>query len=259
MAAPILCYYNHAPDATISASGALSALPASRMQDAQRTRVCRISGATTQIDLTFSSSVTARALALTGLGDSSFTGLSTFTVKASTSALGSTDQLSWTVATDDGGVDTVLMQAGAFFDANVTARYWRINLTATGVTNLEIGQVYLGQALALDDPPEYPLTRGFDSRHLVRRTYAGSFLTYERPSKRRVAIRFGSATGEAEMVDDLERIFQRRGGHQVLWVQDPGDASNGYKSMIVGNLTSVGDTDLPGWNQRAKTFEISEA
>lgn len=261
MADPIICHYDHAPDAAVSASNEVASLPASNMLGGARAVVSRFSVPSTVIDLTFPTAVTARALALAGLGDSGFSGLSTFTVAASNVALGGTDVLSWDLASDTGGVDPLLRQALADFRADIAARFWRVSVTATGSSLLEIGRLYLGEALSLNEAPAYPLARPFEQRGLEYRTYSGDQLIYGRAGLRRVQINFGPVNDAADVLTEVERKVERFAGtgRQVLWVEDPEDNLRGVNSMILGTIEEVGATTYQSIHELTKRITITEA
>lgn len=257
----ILCYRDHVKDATLAATNEVASLPGSRMANPYRAEIARFSGATTQIDLTFPANVTARCLALAGIGDSGWAGFSTWTIKASTTALGNTDALDWNIVgspTPDYGVDTTLMQAFGDFGLDVSARYWRIDLTGAGVSNLEIGRLYLGEDLSLTDGPVLPLDRPFEDRAIRRRLESGDENRYERAGLRAVTVRFGPAASEGDLVNELERKLDRATG-QVLWVQDPTSSVNGVKSMVLGTITETGPARISSGVQWGKQYTITEA
>lgn len=200
MANAWLSYANHYDDAaTLAATNEVATLPIANVRSSHVIKVFRASATSTEIDLTMSANVAADVFLMAGIN---IAATDTYRLRASTSALGGTDQL------DTGAVSTAIStrysQALYVFTATVTARYWRLNVT--GTNPIDIGRLWLGAIVrpAISIAPGYSLQIVDNS--IVKQTDGGQVLRYLRPRLRRAVFNWNQRLDDSEAYALLQNI-----------------------------------------------------
>lgn len=251
------------PDVTIAATNAVATMPASKLADPDLKDIFRSSTGSTVIDIDTGAAAAARGLILGGLGDDDLTGLSTFTVAASTVSAGGTDQLAFDATSLTGsqetGFDRLYAHAFADFGATVTARYWRISITAAGAATLDIGRLLIGADLGLSINIGYPLADSFQDLSIADRFASGALAVYPQPMLRRYAITAGIGITDADLYDAIQRTLIAGHGQarQIGFVLDPSDTVRG-RQVVIGRITGSGSGSLSGYRKRSRSFDLTE-
>lgn len=233
----------------LSASDAISTLPAENLRHPHVAKIWRASGASATITLDAGGEVAADALGLFG------------TNLTATGALSLTATPGGAVATAMQSISDDHDQAIAVFDGRVTAQIWELSLSDASLAQLEVGRLFLGPVMRPAVNVELPVRWGIEDPSEVRTTAGGQRLTFKRPVRR--TAQFGwSALSENEAVGDLlgrlDRISGRR--QDVLFVQDEeavGEAL--HERAIWGRLGQLDPVEHPSFGVYAKRYRIEES
>ncbi len=246
-----IAYTNHYDDATILvATNEVATLPIANVRNSHIVRVFRTSASSTEIDLTMSGNVSADVFLMAGIN---IAATDTYRLRASTSALGDTDQL------DTGAVSTAVStrykQALYVFGATVTARYWRLNVT--GSNPIEIGRLWLGPIVrpAISIAPGYGL-QIVDSS-IVKQTDGGQVLRYLRPRLRRAVFNWNQRLDDPDAYALFQNIDHGVGvAKDVVFCLDE-DHAFAADNTILGALEAlnplVADTTI-----NSKAYRLTE-
>ncbi len=235
MADAFLGYHNIIDRATTSltATNTQSTLPAANLAHAHVSKVMRCSGGATAIEVDAGSSVLANCLAMFGMN---LTGTATMRIRASDTDYTTGDLLDTGVITPD--LSTTYKCLLKVFAAAVTARYWRVDLTDTGIL-IEIGRLVICPTVTPAVNISYPYAPGLLDPSLVRETIGGQAITYKRTKRKTSTFVWGFLT-ESEAITDLLGTVDRIDGRSqdVLWVKDH-ESSHRHREMVWGRLQQV--------------------
>jgi hypothetical protein len=255
--------YNNAFDldsATLSATNENSNLPVTNLTDSDvGTVIFRTTANSTQIDLQFSSSVTRRLVVLPNVN---LTGSYSATLDAGTGGAGSTDVLS---GFTDFKLSTNYKLMVGDIGSDTTATDWRLTISDTSLSTLDIGRAALMKTLDLSINIGFPygitpisLTttkrmRGQQIRRYRRTTYYGAE-TYKR-----LSFPWGPGITEADAYDRIlgQFAYEVGQGSDVFFVQDL-SASNWDVQAVWGIVAGLPTMQTDQINLYQGDFEIEE-
>lgn len=246
---------------TVSATNAVASMPASKLADLDVLDPFRSSTGATVISIDAGSSVASRGLFIAGLGPDALTGLTVFTVMASTVSQSGTDQLDWS-AGDSGArydVDRLYRQAWADFEATITARYWQVSLTAAGAAFLDIGRLFIGPDLGLSINIGHPFGDAGQDLALRERMANGRLAVYPQRLLRRYSLQVGDGITEADQYDLLQRTLLAGHGvaRQAALIMDPAGDATRRRQAVLGRA-EVGGGVYVSYGQLQRQIEIVE-
>lgn len=259
MADALILYRDLLVGATMTATTARASLPVANIAHPHVRRVMRCAGASVVIDIDCGSARTAHGVALAGLGDAAFTGLSTFAVTAgATQGASAALSLDATAPAAHAGISVTDRTAFAAFGGPISARWWRLSLTATGVTDIEVGRVLLGEAFAASVNIGYPLSVRHRANSRIVDSYGNQRVVDRRATQREIAFGWSDAGAtEADIAAMLafDRIVAD--AEQVAVIPDPASAALGF--CVVGSLMELGEASFSGVGVRSKSYRLLEA
>lgn len=237
----------------IAATNVLATLPAANLAHRHLAKVARFSGAITAITVDAGASVTAGAMLLAGLNSN---GLSSTRIRASDTDFTTGDLLD--TDTFLPGVDVTYKVALHVFAADVTARYWQVDITGFQVTRLEIGIMALLPVLRPGDGLRWPLEHRLDDLSETAESLGGQATSYRRARLREASFSFAALT-ENEAYSGLLTTLDRAigSGGDVLLVPDPAGAQWAAQT-IWGRLTDLGGVRHQTLNLYEHAYRIRE-
>ena len=244
------------------------------------TRVARSSDAvatSTVIDIDLGSALACQAIGLFNhnLGASATWTISGGSAPGSTSAYAGTaravvqmstspDDLEWEESgywegTGDGWVRNTHPVIHVL-TAQVSARYWRIQITDTGNADgyVQLGRVYIGPVMIPDYNDSYGRAQGFaDYTEFERAASGAAFARLGRKAKTAEVAAEWLSLGEQRA---LRSIMRRDGADEdVLWVPDATDAAAQQEFGFLGRITDgLGAIAHPHPNAFAATIRLEE-
>lgn len=242
---------------TLSATNAISTLPAANLQQTHLVNVFRVNGTDTMISLDFGQQVTLRQIAF--MATNYATG--SISLTADNSAQSGTGVLSGFTSFD---VDTTYGQIFGDLGSDTTARYWELTVSASalsdGASNLEFGRLFMGPTIDFNRNISYPLEIYVQDQSQVRRTLGGQQFVWELPQYRVVNFIYGIGLSNSQGFDTLLRTLDRVAGkrQEVLLIVDANDNQLGIKQMVWGFLSSLGPASVAGYNQLEKEYTLEE-
>lgn len=258
MANCILSWTNRVDGATFVTDSQTATLPASNLADPIHERVWRTSGATdAYVEIDFGASYDIRVLCLAGLDISA---TDTIRHRLSNVSAGAGELL------DTGAVASGVAEgygiAPHILSAAVTARYWRIDISAPSrAANgfFSVGRAWADEGFQPTKNISFGLSETWlDSSEVSQATRSGVQFVDNLVQRRGTAFSLGFLT-EAEAKDDL-REMQRLVGvrNQIFFIPDP-DSTRAETEAIIGRMTSVSPILYPSFEVRSKAFQILES
>ena len=252
MANAFLGYNNIVDDGTLTSNSQQSTLAITNLQTRHLTEIWRAAGNTSvNIDLDAGSS---KLVAAIWMGGTNLTGATNgMVIKASDVKIGDSELLNSTITPNVSTTRDTLIRVLA---AAITARYWRITLTDTGVTFIEAGRLFMGPILRPANNVFWSLPFRTITRTERKEMLGGQTNVYGRPSIRECDFRWGSLT-EAELygtfTPSIDRIAAE--GKEVLFCLDETDTYV-HEKMLWGDLIGLGAAIELTKNLRAHDYTI---
>jgi len=251
----VFCYKDHAKDSIVTATNEESNFPVTNIRTLDFTEVGRFTGASTVISLSFTSSIDFRIISLSSIGDSGFSGFTTFEIDAGggntfdSGSLGSGQVYS---------EDSLYRQAYADFGQTVSTTSIDITLTASVNSYLEIGRLYVGEEAPITLAPTYPLTLGREYRTRRVQTLRGQQYFFPRLSPRRKTVEYDLVLNRPELINQFERRIDLAGvtGDQLFWVEDVDDPDVKRDAMLCTLVSS--SSRIPSFGRNRKRIELRE-
>ncbi|MEM9761792.1 MAG: hypothetical protein AAF968_04680 [Pseudomonadota bacterium] len=215
------------------------------------------------IDVDLGSAQSAELLFLTGF-PAEATGLATFSISAGTSA-GSADVAFINALTESTyGFDPRRGQAAVVFPSALSARHWRVTLTQTGGTYLQIGRLFLSPVLPVSVNVGYPFgARAIDpSRKITGQ--ARQVFTYREKLRRELSFTYDATGATADDVFDVlgGELDDTVGTHSPIVMipdREAGNAPWDIRKAVYGYLSDLGVPQAQGFNQYGRTYRLLEA
>lgn len=137
-------------------------------------------------------------------------------------------------------------------------RYWRIDMTDTSISYLDVGRLYLSKVFQPSTNMDYGIKEGFIDPSTIQRTVSGRVIPNERTKYRytELTLSFGS---EAEMFGSAFDIEQARGStRDVLLVIDNDNKPLLQKRSIYGLMATLNPVVNSYIGLFEKTYRIEE-
>jgi len=251
----IFCYRDHAKNGSITATNEEGNFPVTNTTTLDFAQVGRFTGASTVITITFSPAVDFRVVSLSSIGDSGFTGFSTFEIDAG----GGNTFDSGSLASGQTYVeDSLYKQAYADFGEEINTTSIEITLTATVSSYLEIGRLYVGEEAPISIGPAYPLGLSREYRTRRQQTLRGQEFFFPRISPRRKSVQYQLVQNRADLVNQFERRIDLAAvtGDQLFWVEDITDTTVNKDAMLC--TLDASNARIPRFGENLKTIELRE-
>lgn len=255
----VIGYRNRIDDATLSGGSFVAACPITNVQDKRITRVARSSDATaasTRFDIDLGAALACQGFAVVNHNASA---AATWTITGGTSS-GASDTYSGSARSAvqmSTSADVLEWEDSGFWEgtgdewvrnmhpliyvhtAQITARYWRIQITDTANADgyVQFGRVYIGPVLipALND--SYGRGQGFSDFTTFERGPTGAAFARQGRKAKRAEIAFDWLTNEEQRA--LRSIMRRDGADaDVLFASDATDAAAQQEFGFLGTVTA---------------------
>jgi hypothetical protein len=242
----LIAWDNKADAATLTAGSEISTLPATNVQNEHLSKKWHTDGVnSSNLTLDMGSSV---ACALLGVLGTNLTAAATLRLRASDTDPTATSSLLLDTGTIAAGVKAGYGAAYKSF-ASTTARYWRLDLTDTSLSNLQVGRLFLGPRWQPTINMELDWSVVPLDESEVEESYGGQEYANERPQRRVLRFALGFMN-EAEMYGNPFAMARANGiVRDVLAIPDI-DGSYLSEQAVWGRLA----TSEPLVNDRLGIF-----
>lgn len=245
--------YNKINDATLSA-GSWTALD--NVKNRKLYSLARSSNATTastkfEIDLGSSLAIVCVSLHTHNLSSAATVTLKAGTTAGASDVLNSTGNAAYSVTFD--ATRNFSTHYDVILDANVTARYWTVEITDTGNSDgyVEIGRVGVWQGLTPATNFSWGVSYGIHDNSEIDHSLSGDFIFDQRTRKRTVNFTFDFLTdAERDQAHEILRYAGETG--EVLFYS----GSQAYDCL--GRMRKLGALQRKSLNINAQEYEIIE-
>ena len=258
MTSAILAWDNKAaPSSTIiTPSTEVATLPAENLKDPHIAKKWRTTSVTSQyLRIDMASAQPVQVVALIG---TNLTAAATWRVRASSSDPLVATGIVYDSGTVSAGIDTRYGLASLIMASEISARYWKIDLTDSGASGyLQAGRLFMGPMFQPKVNYSYNWSVAYIDPSRKNRSRGGQLYTDIQPMYRAVAFKFDFLT-QAEALNGVLEIDRNCGLHRDLLALLDVDGSNRSEQAIWGTLESSSELSNPSFGVYSKAYRIEE-